>query len=237
MKTAIITGGAKGIGRQIAIDLAKNNYNVVINYLSSEEEAKKTQELCKGSKLFKSDVSDEQGAKALVDYTIDTFGSIDLLVNNAGITRDSLVITMKEKDYDDVIRINQRSVFLMSKYSLKYMIKKRSGNIINISSVVGISGNSAQLNYSASKGAIISMTKSLAKEVARRNIRVNAIAPGFIKTDMTEKLSDEQKKLILDKILLNRFCDAKEISKTVLFLEDNNYITAQTIVVDGGLSI
>ena len=240
-KVALITGGARGIGKEIAKEFAKNGYDLVINYVSDNTDTKQIQQefenfetkLC----LIKADVSNFTSCEEMVKKAIETFGKIDVLVNNAGITKDNLLMRMKEEEFDRVIEINLKGTFNVTKQVIPYMIKKREGSIINVSSVVGVCGNAGQCNYSASKAGIIGFTKSLAKELASRNIRVNAVAPGFIATDMTEVLSDAVKENINSQIPLKRMGEASEVAKVVKFLasEDASYITGQVINIDGGM--
>lgn len=240
-KVALVTGATRGIGKQIALELAENGYNISLNYrtlsddvnnLKSEIEANGVQCL-----LVSGDVSDFESCENMAKETIEYFGQIDVLVNNAGITKDGLLIRMKKEDFGKVIDVNLIGTFNMTRNVVPFMIKKRAGRIINVSSVVGITGNAGQTNYSASKAGIIGFTKSLAKEVASRNILVNAIAPGFIATDMTETLADSVKENINSQIPLNRMGTAREIAKVVKFLasEDSSYITGQVINIDGGM--
>lgn len=240
-KVVLITGGSRGIGKSIALKYAENGYNVVINYVSSKTNVKKLEKEFneKGieSLILKADVSKEDEVENLVKSTIDKFGRIDVLVNNAGITRDSLLMRMKEEDFDRVIEINLKGTFLVTKAVTPYMMKKRNGNIINLASVVGVTGNAGQCNYSASKAGIIGFTKSVAKELASRNIRVNAVAPGFIDTDMTSVLSDDVKSNINAQIPMKRMGTTMEIANVVYFLgcEESSYITGQVINIDGGM--
>lgn len=240
-KVALVTGGTRGIGKEIAKALAKEGYDLIINYVSNNTDIKSFEnELNKiGSKVIfiKADVSDYTSCEEMVKKGIETFGRIDTLVNNAGITKDNLLMRMKEEEFDKVIGINLKGVFNVTKQVIPYMIKKREGTIINVSSVVGVCGNAGQCNYSASKAGIIGFTKSLAKELASRNIRVNAVAPGFIQTDMTESLSDTIKDTINTQIPLKRMGEPQEVAKVVKFLASNDasYITGQVINIDGGM--
>ena len=240
-KVALITGGTRGIGRQIAITLAKNGYDIAINYRTENEDLAKTkEEIGKiGSKCFavQGDVSKYEDCERFVNEIINEFGKIDVLVNNAGITRDMLLMRMKKEDFEQVIDTNLIGTFNVTKNVIGYMMKARSGRIINISSVVGVSGNAGQTNYSASKAGIIGFTKSLAKEVASRNILVNAVAPGFIETDMTAVLKDEIKEDIAKTIPLKRMGKTEDVANVVKFLAsgDSSYITGQIINVDGGM--
>ncbi len=240
-KVALITGGTRGIGKEIAKEFAKNGYDIIINFVSDNTDIKNLEEEFKqiGSKaiFIKADVSNFNSCEKMVKQAIEIFGKIDTLVNNAGITKDNLLMRMKQDEFDKVIDINLKGVFNVTKQVVPYMLKKREGTIINLSSVVGICGNAGQCNYSASKAGIIGFTKSLAKEVASRNIRVNAVAPGFIATDMTEVLSDTIKENISTQIPLKRMGEAKEVAKVVRFLASNDasYITGQVINIDGGM--
>lgn len=242
-KIALVTGGSRGIGKAIALDLSQNGFDIALNYRSSDEEAKnvKAELERNGSKvlLLKGDVGDFNEVERMVKETIEEFEQIDVLVNNAGITKDNLIMRMKEEDFDAVINTNLKSVFNFSKVVSKFMLKKKSGKIINISSVVGISGNAGQANYAAAKAGVIGLTKTLAKELGRKNINVNAIAPGFIETDMTESLSEDLKNYVKDNIPLGRLGKTEEVSRVVTFLsgDGGNYITGQVITVDGGMVI
>ncbi|WP_035773366.1 3-oxoacyl-[acyl-carrier-protein] reductase [Butyrivibrio sp. VCD2006] len=243
-KTVIITGGSRGIGRAIATSFSEKKYNVVISYAGNDTAAKEAEELCRQAGaldvlLFKGDVSDEKNAEELVGKTLEKYGQIDVLINNAGITRDNLLARMSAEDFDSVIATNLRGAFLMTKYVTKPMMKKRYGRIVNISSVVGVHGNPGQANYCASKAGLIGMTKSAAKELASRNITVNAVAPGMIATEMTAVLSDEQKSAINSQIPAKRMGEASDVANAVTFLADENssYITGQVIGIDGGMGI
>ncbi|RAU07006.1 beta-ketoacyl-ACP reductase [Bacillus pumilus] len=240
-KTAVVTGASRGIGRSIAIDLAKNGANVVVNYSGNEAKANEVVEEIKalGQQAFavKADVSNAEEVQALMKQAIDTFGSIDILVNNAGITKDNLLMRMKENEWDDVININLKGVFNCTKAVTRQMMKQRSGRIINLASVVGVCGNPGQANYVAAKAGVIGLTKTTAKELATRHITVNAVAPGFISTDMTDKLDENVQTEMLKQIPLARFGAPEDISNVVVFLasEGAGYITGQTIQVDGGM--
>ena len=240
-KVALITGASRGIGKEIAMELSKLGAEVFINYSSSDEKAEEVVNSIKnnGGKAhkLKFDVSKEDSVSSAFDKIIKINGSIDILVNNAGITRDGLLMRMKSEQWDEVLNTNLKGVFLCTKYASKFMMKKRSGNIVNISSVVGIIGNPGQANYSAAKAGVIGFTKTCAKEFASRGINVNAIAPGFIETEMTEKLNTEE---IVKAIPLKRLGSCSQISNLVSFLVSSNagsYITGQTISIDGGMSI
>jgi 3-oxoacyl-[acyl-carrier protein] reductase len=239
-KSAIVTGASRGIGRAIAIDLAKRGASVVVNYMSSEAAANDVVAAITGAGgkaiAVKADVSKAEEAAALIKAGIDAFGKIDILVNNAGTTRDTLLMTMSEADWDLVISADLKSVFNCSKAAVKPMIRARAGRIINIASVVGLSGQGGQTNYAAAKAGVIAFTKSLAKEVGSRNITVNCVAPGFIPTDLTNSLPEEQKQLIVKNTPLGRFGTPEEVAYAVSFLasDDASYITGVTLSVDGG---
>ncbi|MGP3739188.1 3-oxoacyl-[acyl-carrier-protein] reductase [Bacillus sp. 4A_MP2] len=240
-KTAVVTGASRGIGRSIAIDLAKKGANVVVNYSGNEAKANEVVDEIKalGQQAFavKADVSNAEEVQALMKQAVDTFGSIDILVNNAGITKDNLLMRMKENEWDDVININLKGVFNCTKAVTRQMMKQRSGRIINVASVVGVCGNPGQANYVAGKAGVIGLTKTTAKELASRHITVNAVAPGFISTDMTDKLDENVQTEMLKQIPLARFGAPEDISNVVVFLasEGAGYITGQTIQVDGGM--
>ncbi|MCX7876228.1 MAG: 3-oxoacyl-[acyl-carrier-protein] reductase [Melioribacteraceae bacterium] len=240
-KKAIVTGGTRGIGKAIVKELAENGCNVVFTYHSSEEIARKIEEEFSNENVkvigFKADASSFSQAEEVVKFTLEKFGSIDILVNNAGITKDNLLLRMSEQDFDTVINANLKSVFNYTKAILKPFLNQKFGKIVNISSVVGIIGNPGQANYVASKAGVIGLTKSNAKELASRNINVNCIAPGFIETDMTDKLNEQQKQAILNNVPLKRLGKAEDIAKAVIFLSssDSDYITGQVLTVDGGL--
>ena len=242
-KCAVITGASRGIGKCIATKFAKEGANVVINYRNNEEEALKVKQELEdlGSQVLvvKADVSELEQAENLIKEAKKEFGRVDILVNNAGITKDNLIIRMKEEDFDSVIKTNLKGAFNCLKSVTPIMLKQKYGKIVNMSSVVGVVGNPGQVNYCASKAGLIGMTKSLAKEIGSRNITVNAIAPGFIDTDMTKILSDDQKKKILSQIPLNKFGNVEDIANVALFLasENSNYITGQVIHVDGGMAM
>lgn len=241
MKSAIITGASRGIGKAIAYKFAQNKYNLglIARNESLLKEIEEDLEKSYGIEVltYSVDVSDYRKAEEVVDDFYKKFSRIDVLVNNAGITDDKFLIRISESDWDNIINVNLKSVFNYCKFVSKYMIKQKSGVIVNISSVSGIVGNAGQVSYASTKSAIIGLTKSLAKELGSRNIRVNAIAPGFILSDMTENLSEEVKNNYLDKISLKRFGTPEEIANVVYFLcsDDASYITGQVIVVDGGM--
>ena len=240
-QVVFVTGGTRGIGKAIALKYAENGYNIVINYVSDktnvDEIKKEFSKYGVESLVVKADVSKAEEVDRAVKQAIDKFGKIDVLVNNAGITRDTLLMRMKEQDFDKVIEINLKGTFLVTKAVTPYMMKKRNGKIINLSSVVGVTGNAGQSNYSASKAGIIGFTKSIAKELASRNIRANAVAPGFIDTDMTSVLSEDIKANINAQIPMKRMGTAREIANVVYFLgnEESSYITGQVINIDGGM--
>lgn len=241
-KVVLITGAARGIGYKTAERFAEEGASVVITDISdtissvAEEISRKYSVEALG---LVHDVSSDESCRSVVDKTVEKFKKIDILVNNAGITRDNLIIRMKEKDFDDVININLKGAFLMSKYAFIHMSKQRYGKIINITSVVGQSGQAGQSNYAASKAGLIGLTKSLAKEFAKRKINVNAVAPGFIQTKMTEELSDKAKEEILKLIPLERFGTPDDVASAILFLasDESSYITGQIIAVNGGIYI
>ena len=240
-KVVFVTGGSRGIGKAIALKYAQNGYNVVINYVSDktnvEELQKEFTKLNVECLIEKADVSKSEEVEKIVKKAIEKFNKIDVLVKNEGITRDGLLMRMKEEDFDKVIEINLKGTFLITKSVIPYMLKKRDGKIINLASVVGVTGNAGQCNYSASKAGIIGFTKSIAKELASRNIRANAIAPGFIDTDMTSILSDEVKDSINVQIPMKRMGTTQEIANVAYFLgcEESSYITGQVINIDGGM--
>ena len=240
-KVAFITGGSRGIGKEVATKFAENGYNIVINYVSDKTDVEQLRNEweSKGVKtlILKADVTKAEEVENVVKTAIDTFGKIDVLVNNAGITRDNLLMRMSEEEFDKVIETNLKGTFIVTKAVTKYMMKKRNGSIVNLSSVVGVAGNAGQCNYSASKAGVIGFTKSVAKELASRNIRANAVAPGFIETDMTAVLSDAVKENIHNQIPLKRMGTAKEVANLIYFLgsDESSYITGQVINVDGGM--
>ncbi|QFT88836.1 3-oxoacyl-[acyl-carrier-protein] reductase FabG [Bacillus sp. THAF10] len=240
-KTAVVTGASRGIGRAIALELAQLGANVVVNYSGSEAKAQEVveaiQELGGNAFSFRANVGNMEEVQAMMKEAVARFETIDILVNNAGITRDNLLMRMKDDEWDDVININLKGVFNATKAVTRQMMKQRSGRIINIASIVGVMGNAGQANYVAAKAGVIGLTKTTARELASRHITVNAIAPGFITTDMTDKLTEEVKSEMLKQIPLARFGDAKDIASVVSFLasENSGYITGQTIHVDGGM--
>lgn len=240
-KTAIVTGASRGIGAEIAKYLAKEGARIAVNYSGSQAKAEEVvnEIMANGGEAFaiQASVSDTESVSAMISETMNRYGSIDILVNNAGITRDNLLMRMKENEWDDVINTNLKGVFLCTKAVSRQMMKQRAGRIINISSVVGVSGNAGQANYVAAKAGVIGLTKTTAKELASRNINVNAIAPGFITTEMTDELSEEVKNQMLTQIPLAKLGSPEDVAKAVVFLasEDSNYITGQTLHVNGGM--
>ena len=242
-KTVFITGGGRGIGKEVALKFAENGYNIVTNYVSDKTDVealkKKFEEKGVKSLILKADVTDSEAIENLVKKAIEKFESIDVLVNNAGITKDNLLMRMSEEEFTKVIDVNLKGTYIVTKIVSKYMMKKRQGSIINLSSVVGVVGNAGQCNYSASKAGILGFTKSIAKELASRNIRANAVAPGFIETDMTAVLGENIKENIYNQIPLKRMGKAKEVANLVYFLgtEESSYITGQVISVDGGMTM
>ena len=240
-QTVIVTGGNTGIGKEICLHFAENKANVVVNYLFEEEEAIKLlsqiEKLGGKGIIVKGDVSVLSETKEIVEKAISAFGKVDILVNNSGITRDNLMMRMSEEEFDSVINVNLKGTWNMCKSVTRHMLKNRAGRIINIASVVGIMGNAGQANYVASKAGIIGLTKSLAKEFGTRGVTCNAVAPGFIKTKMTDSLPQEVKEEYLKQIPLNKFGTASDVADTVLFLASSkaSYITGQVISVNGGM--
>lgn len=240
-KAAVVTGASRGIGRTVALRLAAEGAKVVVNYSGSQDKAEAVVEEIRAAGgeafVFQANVSDADQVKDMMDETIKQFGSIDFLVNNAGITRDNLLMRMKEDEWDDVLSINLKGVFLCTKAVTRQMMRQRSGKIVNLASVVGIVGNPGQANYVAAKAGVIGLTKTTAKELAARNILVNAVAPGFITTDMTDDLGEDMKEQLLSTIPLGKLGSAEDVANTVAFLlsDEAKYITGQTINVDGGM--
>lgn len=240
-KVALVTGASRGIGRAIALDLAKNGAHVVVNYAGNEAKANEVvneiKALGRESFAVKADVSNQEEVTAMMKEVLERFNQLDILVNNAGVTRDNLIMRMKESEWDDVININLKGVFNCTKAVTRQMMKQRHGRIINVASIVGVSGNAGQANYVAAKAGVIGLTKTTAKELASRNITVNAIAPGFITTDMTDKLDDNVKQEMLRQIPLARFGNPEDIAHVVTFLasENSGYMTGQTLHIDGGM--
>ena len=240
-KVALVTGASRGIGREIAIEFAREGADVVVNYAGSEAKAKEVadeiQAMGRKAIIYQCNVANSDEVQNMVKDTTQHFGKLDILVNNAGITRDNLLMRMKDDEWDDVINTNLKSVFLTTKAVTRQMMKQRSGKIINVASIVAISGNPGQANYVAAKAGVIGLTKTTAKELASRGITANAIAPGFITTDMTEKLPEDLKAEMLKQIPLARLGQPKEVAKVAIFLasDDSNYLTGQTLHVDGGM--
>jgi 3-oxoacyl-[acyl-carrier protein] reductase len=242
-RVALVTGGSRGIGKAIALELASGGFCVVVNFRSGEEQAQEVVEQIRSqggeAVALRADVSSADEVEELARRVGEIFGPVNVLVNNAGITRDNLLLRMKDEDWDQVLNTNLKSAFFCSRAFLKDMIKARWGRIVNISSVVGVIGNPGQSNYAASKAGLMGLTRSLAKEVASRNITVNTVAPGYIETEMTSTLSSKVKEAMLAAIPLGRFGCPEEVAKLVAFLVSSNggYITGQTLVIDGGMTI
>ncbi len=242
-KTAVVTGGSRGIGRAVCLELARGGVNVALCYAGNQTSAEETADRCRAlgvkAMAMRCDVSDAGEVKALMDAVSAEFGAIHILVNNAGITRDGLMMTMKETDFDDVIATNLKGAFLCTKAVSRGMIKQRYGRIINVSSVVGLRGNAGQVNYAASKAGVVGMTKAAAKELGSRGITVNAVAPGFIETDMTASLSDSARTACVLSIPAGRLGTVEDVARAVAFLasEESGYITGQVLAVDGGMSM
>ena len=242
-KTAVVTGGSRGLGRAVCLELAAGGANVVLCYAGNEAAANETVAACEAlgarAVAVRCDVADSAQVKTLMDTALQTFGRIDILVNNAGITRDGLLMMMKEDDFDAVIDTNLKGTFLCMKAVSRQMMKQRYGRIVNLSSVVGLRGNAGQVNYAASKAGVIGMTKSLAKELASRGVTVNAVAPGFMETDMTAAMPEAAKTATLTAIPMGRMGAAEDVAKAVAFLasEEAGYITGQVLAVDGGMAM
>ena len=242
-KTAIVTGGSRGIGRAVCLELARRGCNIVLSFAGNTAAADQTVSDCQAlgvqALAVQGNVADADAVKALFDAAMEKFGAIDILVNNAGITRDNLLMLLKEEDFDAVVDTNLKGAFLCMKAAVRPMMKQRRGRIISLSSVVGLRGNAGQVNYAASKAGVIGMTKSLAKELAGRNITVNAVAPGFIDTDMTAVLPEKAKEAILASIPMARLGAAEDVASAVAFLasDEAGYITGQVLAVDGGMSM
>lgn len=240
-KKALVTGASRGIGREVALELARQGADVAINYSGSEAKANEVVDEIKalGRKAFaiQCDVANGESVTSMIKEVVEQFDRVDILVNNAGITRDNLLMRMKEDEWDSVINTNLKGVFLCTKAVTRQMMKQRSGRIINMASIVGVSGNAGQANYVAAKAGVIGLTKTTAKELASRGITVNAIAPGFISTDMTGELPEDVQKAMLDQIPLARFGDPKDIAAVASFLasDASKYMTGQTLHVDGGM--
>ncbi len=242
-KVALVTGGSRGIGRETCLELARLGAIVVVNYARSAVEAeavaKEIEDAGGRAIAVQADVSEEDQAKMMVATVVEKFGRIDILVNNAGITRDALLIRMKKSDWDEVIRVNLTGAFNCLQAVAKKMIKQRSGAIVNVSSIVGVIGNAGQANYAAAKAGLIGLTKTVARELASRNIRVNGVAPGFISTEMTDSLAESLKEKIVERIPMGRFGTTEEVAKVISWLasERSAYITGQVILIDGGMGM
>ena len=242
-KTAVVTGGSRGIGRAICLKLAGQGANIVLNYAGNAAATEETRAACEAlgvrALAVQGDVADPAACNALIDTAVETFGQVDILVCNAGITRDNLLMRMSDEEFQKVIDTNLKGTFHCMRAVIRPMMKKRRGRIISISSVVGLIGNAGQINYAASKAGVIGMTRSLAREVASRGITVNAVAPGFIRTDMTDVLGDAVKEGILRSIPLGKLGEAEDVANTVLFLASDEaaYITGQVLSVDGGMAM
>lgn len=242
-KTAIVTGGSRGIGKAVCLELARRGCNIVLSFAGNTAAADQTVAECQSlgvqALAVQGNVADADAVKALFDTALKQFGAVDILVNNAGITRDNLLMLLKEEDFDAVVDTNLKGTFLCMKAAVRPMMKQRHGRIISLSSVVGLHGNAGQVNYAATKAGVIGMTKSLAKELAGRNITVNAVAPGFIDTDMTAVLPEKAKEAILASIPMARLGAAEDVANAVAFLasDEAGYITGQVLAVDGGMSM
>jgi 3-oxoacyl-[acyl-carrier protein] reductase len=242
-RAAIVTGGTRGIGRAIALRLAAEGANVAISYRSNDETAGETAGAVRAAgvkcEVFKGDVASSEDVQALFKGVNDAFGRVDILVNNAGITRDNIMMRMKEDEFDDVLRTNLGGTYLCTRAALRPMVRARWGRIVNVSSVVGLVGNAGQANYAASKAGIIGFTKSVAREVAQRGITANAVAPGYVETELTGSLPEEVKDQIRNQVPMGRFGEAEEVAEVVAFLagEGAGYVTGQTIAVDGGMTM
>jgi 3-oxoacyl-[acyl-carrier protein] reductase len=242
-RVAVVTGGGRGIGRAIAVRLAAEGANLAISYRSNdvtaEEAAKEVRQTGVKCELFKGDVASPEDVEALFAGVSDAFGRVDILVNNAGVTRDNLMMRMKEEEFDEVVHTNLKGTYLCTRAVLRPMVRARWGRIVNVSSVVGLVGNAGQANYAASKAGIIGFTKSVAREVAQRGITANAVAPGYVETELTGSLPEEVKDQIRGQIPMSRFGEAEEVAEVVAFLagEGAGYVTGQTIAVDGGLTM
>jgi 3-oxoacyl-[acyl-carrier protein] reductase len=242
-RVAVVTGGTRGIGRAIALRLAAEGANVAVSYRSNDDAAEETAEVVRAAgvkcEIFKGDVASPEEVQALFKGVSDVFGRVDILVNNAGITRDNIMMRMKEDEFDKVLRTNLGGTYLCTRAALRPMVRARWGRIVNISSIVGLVGNSGQANYAASKAGIIGFTKSVAREVAQRGITANAVAPGYVETELTGSLPEEVKHQIRSQVPMGRFGEAEDVAEVVAFLvgEGAGYVTGQTIAVDGGMTM
>lgn len=242
-RVAVVTGGGRGIGRAIAVRLAEEGADIAITYRSNDAEAGKTKALVEGAgktcRVYKGDIAESDVVEAMFGEVASDFGRVDILVNNAGITRDNIMMRMKESEFDDVISTNLKGTYLCTKAVMRQMVRARWGRIVNITSVVGLSGNPGQANYAASKAGMIGFTKSVARELAQRNITANAVAPGYVETELTGTLSEEVKDYILSQTPVGRFAKPEEVALAVGFLcgEEAGYITGQTLAVDGGMTM
>lgn len=242
-KNALVTGASRGIGRAIALELARQGANVAIVYAGNEQKAKEVQEeiqsMGRKAEIYRCNVADFEATKELVNKVLEDFGGLDILVNNAGIVKDGMVLSMKEEDFDQVVDINLKGAFHMIKHTYSHFMRKRAGRIINITSVVGLNGNAGQANYSSSKAGLIGLTKSVAKELGARGVTCNAVAPGYINTEMTEVLSDKVKDAMKAMIPMRKPGEPEDIAKAVAFLASDSarYITGEVLRVDGGMAM
>ncbi len=242
-KNALVTGASRGIGRAIALELARQGANVAIVYAGNEQKAKEVQEeiqaMGRKAEIYRCNVADFEAAKGLVDQVLEDFGGLDILVNNAGIVKDGMVLSMKEEDFDQVVDINLKGAFNLIKHTYSHFMRKRAGRIVNITSVVGLNGNAGQANYSSSKAGLIGLTKSVAKELGARGVTCNAVAPGYINTEMTEVLSDKVKDAMKTLIPMRKPGEPEDVAKAVAFLASDSarYITGEVLRVDGGMAM